>query len=711
MVRSVYITTTEAYSGKSLISLGLTSQLLLQTSRVGVFRPVIEGTADDGRDKNIDLLLSHFSLGIDYEDTFAFYRDEVSSKLIAGEQTEILNTIFEKYKALESLCDFVVCIGSDFASEGHALEFDFNAEVARNLGAPVIIVSGGVGRSVNTIAGVIHATRDAYVERGCEVIGAVANRVDPEIASELLQRLRNDMTGDGMLLSVIPAHKALSSPTMGEVADFLEADILYGGDQLDRLAYHNLVIAMQIPNYLPYLTENSLLITSGDRSDVLVSALQAHQSRNYPQIAGIVLTGGLHPPSTVARLLDGMRPMIPILSTTRDTFETAAKVREVRSYITAESTAKIRLSLRLFEQHMDLDALHGRMSNVLARGMTPRMFLYTLREQARSNKQHIVLPEGIDERILQAAARLRHRDVVDLTLIGEPSEVQALIYRLGLEENLQDVPIIFPPKSPLFPLYVDTLVELRQHKGMNRDMAADLMCDVSYFGTMMVYRGDADGMVSGAMHTTGHTIRPALQFVKTKPGISVVSSVFFMCLEDRVLVYGDCAVNPTPTAEQLAEIAIASADSAITFGIEPLVAMLSYSSGASGEGEEVDKVRRATQLARQLRPDLLIEGPLQYDAAVAADVAAIKMPGSKVAGKATVLIFPDLNTGNNTYKAVQRETGAIAIGPILQGLRKPVNDLSRGCTVEDVINTVIITAIQAQETCDIRLETPALALA
>lgn len=711
MVRSVYITTTEAYSGKSLISLGLTSQLLLQTSRVGVFRPVIEGTADDGRDKNIDLLLSHFSLGIDYEDTFAFYRDEVSSKLIAGEQTEILNTIFEKYKALESLCDFVVCIGSDFASEGHALEFDFNAEVARNLGAPVIIVSGGVGRSVNTIAGVIHATRDAYVERGCEVIGAVANRVDPEIASELLQRLRNDMTGDGMLLSVIPAHKALSSPTMGEVADFLEADILYGGDQLDRLAYHNLVIAMQIPNYLPYLTENSLLITSGDRSDVLVSALQAHQSRNYPQIAGIVLTGGLHPPSTVARLLDGMRPMIPILSTTRDTFETAAKVREVRSYITAESTAKIRLSLRLFEQHMDLDALHGRMSNVLARGMTPRMFLYTLREQARSNKQHIVLPEGIDERILQAAARLRHRDVVDLTLIGEPSEVQALIYRLGLEENLQDVPIIFPPKSPLFPLYVDTLVELRQHKGMNRDMAADLMCDVSYFGTMMVYRGDADGMVSGAMHTTGHTIRPALQFVKTKPGISVVSSVFFMCLEDRVLVYGDCAVNPTPTAEQLAEIAIASADSAITFGIEPLVAMLSYSSGASGEGEEVDKVRRATQLARQLRPDLLIEGPLQYDAAVAADVAAIKMPGSTVAGKATVLIFPDLNTGNNTYKAVQRETGAIAIGPILQGLRKPVNDLSRGCTVEDVINTVIITAIQAQETCDIRLETPALALA
>jgi phosphate acetyltransferase len=342
MVRSLYITTTEAYSGKSLVSLGLTNQILLQTSRVGVFRPVIEGTPDDGHDKNIELLLSYFNLGIDYEDTFAFYRDEVSSRLIAGEQTEVLNTIFEKYKALESLCDFVVCIGSDFAGEGSALEFDFNAEVARNLGAPVIIVSGGVGRNVNTIVGVIHAMRDAYVERGCEVIGAVANRVDSEIAAVLLERLRNEMSGDGMLLSVIPAHKALSSPTMGEVTDYLGAQILYGSEQLDRLAYHNLVIAMQIPNYLPYLTDNSLLITSGDRSDVLVSALQAHLSRNYPQIAGIVLTGGLHPPPTVARLLDGMRPTVPILSTTRDTFETAAKVREVRSYITPDSASKIR---------------------------------------------------------------------------------------------------------------------------------------------------------------------------------------------------------------------------------------------------------------------------------------------------------------------------------------------------------------------------------
>ena len=326
------------------------------------------------------------------------------------------------------------------------------------------------------------------------------------------------------------------------------------------------------------------------------------------------------------------------------------------------------------------------------------MFIYNLIQQAKSDKQHIVLPEGNDERILRASASLRRNDVVDITLLGNPDEIETLIYNLGFTRELGDVPIINPVESEQYEEYAQTLVELRKHKGMNMDMALDQMSDVSYFGTMMVYKGDADGMVSGAAHTTQHTIRPALQFVKTKPGVSVVSSVFFMALSDRVLVYGDCAVNPNPNAEQLAEIAISSAETAEQFGIYPRVAMLSYSSGASGVGEDVEKVREATQIAQKKRPDLMIEGPIQYDAAVALDVAAKKMPESEVAGKATVFIFPDLNTGNNTYKAVQRETGAIAIGPVLQGLNKPVNDLSRGCTVEDVINTVAITAVQAQET-------------
>ena len=311
-------------------------------------------------------------------------------------------------------------------------------------------------------------------------------------------------------------------------------------------------------------------------------------------------------------------------------------------------------------------------------------------------KKHIVLPEGLDERILLAAARLTVLDIVDITLLGSENAIREKIAELGININLEKINIIDPGSSPQFEDYANTYYELRKKKNINLDMATDLMHDVSFFGTMMVYKGHADGMVSGAVNTTQHTIRPALQFIKTKPGVSVVSSVFFMCLDDRVSVFGDCAINPNPTAEQLAEIAISSSDSSADFGIEPKVAMLSYSSGSSGQGADVDKVREATEIVKKLRPKLKIEGPIQYDAAVDIKIGKKKLPNSKVAGEASVLIFPDLNTGNNTYKAVQRETGAIAIGPMLQGLNKPVNDLSRGCTVDDIFNTVIITAIQAQ---------------
>ena len=286
--------------------------------------------------------------------------------------------------------------------------------------------------------------------------------------------------------------------------------------------------------------------------------------------------------------------------------------------------------------------------------------------------------------------------VADLTLLGNPSEIQQKISSLGL--NLAGVNFIDPLTSDLVDIYADTYYQMRRHKGISREMARDTMTDVSYFGTMMVHRGAADGMVSGTIHTTGDTIRPALQIIRTRPGCSIVSSVFLMCLADRVLVYGDCAVNPDPTAEQLADIAVSSAATAQIYGIEPRVAMCSYSTGESGRGKDVDKVREATRLARARRPELKIEGPIQYDAAVDAGVARTKMPDSEVAGRATVFIFPDLNTGNNLYKAVQRSANAVAIGPILQGLNRPVNDLSRGATISDIINTVAITAIQAQAT-------------
>lgn len=696
MTDALYIATIDRYSGKSLVSLGVTELLLRKTNRVGIFRPVI-GTQPDGEpDKNIDLLLRYFDLHQDYDDTYGLSMREAEELIGQERYDEVLDRIIARYKALEQCCEFILCIGSDLVSAAAALEFDFNADVARNLGAPVLLVGSGVDRDVAGMVSTAHATINAYQARGAQVLGMFVNRVVMDNLEELRGALKEELKDEDVIVAVIPAHKTLASPTMKEVAEQLSGEILFGGEHLDTLALDYLVIAMRLDNYLGHLTENALLITPGDRSDVILSALQAHQSNRYPKVAGIVLTGGIKPAPAIARLLEGLTIPVPILSVRTDTFTTATRASSIRSYITADNRPKIDLSLELFEEFVDTAELDARISSIEPSGMTPRMFLYYLMQRAREKKQHIVLPEGNDERILRAAEALLSRDIVDLTLLGRPREVRDLIQELGLDIDLDRVPIIWPEDSEQFDEYAETLLELRRHKGMNLDTARDLMRDVSYFGTMMVYKGAADGMVSGAAHTTQHTILPALQFIKAKPGFSIVSSVFFMCLDDEVLVYGDCAINPNPTAEQLAEIALSSADTARTFGIEPRVAMLSYSSGESGVGEDVERVRTATQIARERRPDLQIVGPIQYDAAVDVSVAAAKMPGSDVAGRATVFVFPDLNTGNNTYKAVQRETGAIAIGPVLQGLKKPINDLSRGATVEDVINTVAITAIQAQ---------------
>lgn len=696
MTDALYIATIDRYSGKSLVSLGVTELLLRKTNRVGIFRPVIGTQTDGERDKNIDLLLRHFDLHQDYEDTYGMPMREAEELIGQERYDQVLDRIIARYKALEECCDFILCIGSDLVSATAALEFDFNADVAKNLGAPVLLVGSGVDRDVAGIVSTAHTTVNAYQARGAQVLGMVVNRVAMDHLEELRGALKEELEDEDVIVAAIPAHEVLASPTMKEVAEQLSGEILFGGEHLDTLAHDYLVIAMRLDNYLGRLTENALLITPGDRSDVILSALQAHQSNRYPKVAGIVLSGGIKPAPAISRLLEGLAIPVPILSVPTDTFGTATRASSLRSYITADNRPKIDLSLELFEEFVDTSELEARISSIEPRGMTPRMFLYYIVQRAKAKKQHIVMPEGNDERILHAAEALLNRDIVDLTLLGRPREVRNMIQELGLDIDLDRVPIIWPDESEQFDEYAESLLELRRHKGMNLDAARDLMRDVSYYGTMMVYKGAADGMVSGAAHTTQHTILPALQFIKAKPGFTVVSSVFFMCLDDEVLVYGDCAVNPNPTAEQLAEIALSSADTAQTFGIEPRVAMLSYSSGESGVGEDVERVRTATQIARERRPDLQIVGPIQYDAAVDASVAAKKMPGSDVAGRATVFVFPDLNTGNNTYKAVQRETGAIAIGPVLQGLKKPINDLSRGATVEDVINTVAITAIQAQ---------------
>jgi phosphate acetyltransferase len=346
------------------------------------------------------------------------------------------------------------------------------------------------------------------------------------------------------------------------------------------------------------------------------------------------------------------------------------------------------------ETHVDTADLLAQLAIPIPTVVTPQMFTHQLLERARADRKRIVLPEGEDDRILKAAGRLLQRNVAELTILGDEQRIRARSAELGVD--LSDAKVLNPQTSELCDQFAEQYAELRRHKGVTVEQARETIHDVSYFGTMLVHNDMVDGMVSGATHTTAHTVRPAFEIIKTLPGITTVSSIFLMCLADRVLAYGDCAIVPDPTSEELADIAISSARTAAQFSIEPRVAMLSYSTGTSGTGADVDKVRAATDLVRQREPDLLVDGPIQYDAAVDPTTAASKMPDSKVAGRATVLIFPDLNTGNNTYKAVQRSAGAIAIGPVLQGLRKPVNDLSRGALIEDIVNTVAITAIQAQ---------------
>ena len=695
MNKAVYIATSEADSGKSIVALGLMRMLLGKTAKVGYFRPIIGDVKEGEKDNHINTVISHFQLDIETEEAFAFTRTEFINKRNDGKEGEIFDKIIEKYKALEEKNDFVLVEGTDFSGEGTAIELDANIEIAKNLGIPAIIVSSGIGKTLDEFVGGLRLAYDSFKEKEVDVIAVIANKVQEKNIEIAKTGLEMSVPAD-VFVGVIPLIESLNSPTIKEIGEAIDAEILFGKENINNQTSSFKVGAMQLRNYLTQLEENCLIIVPGDRADIILGALQANISSNYPTVAGMVLTGGIVPEESIIKLIDGLAQIMPILTVNQGTFAVANKIGAVRSHMYADNKQKIGTSLNTFEKHIDIDKLTEKLITFKNNGITPRMFQYNLVKRARNERKHIVLPEGTDDRIITAAARLVEMDIVDLTVLGDYDKIANNIIRLGLNVDIDKLNIVNPVKSEHYRDFVDTLVELRKKKGITVDMAEDMMGDVSYFGTMMVHKGLADGMVSGAAHTTQHTILPALQFVKTKPGVSVVSSIFFMCLEDRVSVFGDCAINPNPNSEQLAEIAISSADSSMNFGIDPKIAMLSYSSGASGKGADVDIVRRATEIIKEKRPDLKVEGPIQYDAAVDAKIGKSKLPDSEVAGQANILIFPDLNTGNNTYKAVQRETGALAIGPMLQGLNKPVNDLSRGCTIDDIFNTVILTAIQAQ---------------
>jgi phosphate acetyltransferase len=695
MARSIYISSSEPYSGKTLVALGCFEVALRHTKKVALFKPIVRDKETGHKDHNIELILDHHNLNQSYESTYAIQRGEALDLLAHDKFDTFIERVINKYKELEENYDFVICEGTDYIGEGSEFELDLNALIAKNLGIPVLILGQGLGRDIDDILNPIQWAIQSYQDHNCKILGTIINKVEPNRRIELLEKLSLQLTDAAGVLSAIPAEKILSSPTVREVAKQLNAKVLFGENHLDNLIFDFQTVAMRLENYFKFMTDKSLAITPGDRTDILIGALQASMSSKRPNISGIVLTGGLLPSKDTLDVIEGLPNNIPVLSVNEFTYETSISAEKVKPSMSGSDSQKIALSLSLFDKHVESTKFFKKLSDLVDEGMTPKMFLYHLRKIAKGGRRKIVLPEGDDERVLKAIAILQSQNLVDLVVLGDVDAIHNLANAHNIDIDFDKLEIINPQTSELRLKYASEFYELRKHKGVNMDMALDTLTDVSYFGTMMVHNNDAHGMVSGAAHTTQHTIRPALQIIKTSEGSNTVSSVFFMLLEDRVVAYGDCAINPDPNAQQLAEIAISSADTSKKFGIEPKVAMLSYSSGSSGKGADVEKVREATEIVKKLRPDILVEGPIQYDAAVDKEIGQKKLPGSPVAGQATVLVFPDLNTGNNTYKAVQRETGALAVGPVLQGLRKPVNDLSRGCLVEDIVNTVTITAIQS----------------
>ncbi|GAB2779134.1 phosphate acetyltransferase [Nocardioides salsibiostraticola] len=693
MTRSVYVATVEPFTGKSAIALGILELLSRRVERVGVFRPIVRSEASAGeRDYVLDLLVSHEAVTLTYDECAG-----VSYEQVHADPGAAMDEILDRYHRVADQCDVVVVVGSDYTDVVAPAEFAFNARVAANLGAPVVLVLNGFDRSVDQLHTAADLTVAELHAHHASLSAIVVNRVRGVPLEDCVEALSHE----GVPAYALPEQTLLHEPSVASLMAACDGRLI-GGDpeQLHREVSGLVVAAMTLPNVLDRLFEGALVVTPGDRPEIVLGVLNAHASANFPQVAGIVLNGGLELAPQVQRLLEGLSVTLPIVATDLGTHAASAVLTDRRGRLDKNSPRKIATALSLFAEHVDGTELLDLLEVAHASAVTPLMFEHQLLDTAMADPQHIVLPEGSDDRILRAADTLLRRNIVNLTILGDPREVQARTAALGVDLSAAR---ILDPQDPDDPEIAEMrerfAVEYqrqRAHKGIDLERAREVIIDSAYFGTMMVELGLADGMVSGAAHTTAHTIRPALEFVRTVPGVSVVSSVFFMCLSNQVLVYGDCAIIPDPTAEQLADIALASAATAAAFGVEPRVAMLSYSTGSSGSGLDVEKVTQATALVRERAPDLLVEGPIQYDAAIDPGVAQKKLPDSEVAGRATVLIFPDLNTGNNTYKAVQRSAGALAIGPVLQGLRKPVNDLSRGATVRDILNTVAITAIQAQ---------------
>ncbi|MBK3381124.1 phosphate acetyltransferase [Streptomyces sp. DEF147AK] len=688
MARSVYVTGTDRGDGRQVFELGLMELLTRRVDRVGVFRPLVH----DGPDRLFEVLRGRYRLsqdpatahGIDYRRAAGIQAEQGTDALVSQ--------LVDRYLAVARDYEVVLVLGTDYADTQLPDELALNARLANEFGASVLPVVGGRSQSAESVRAEARNAYRAYHALGCDVLALGVNRVAAEDRDVVAQRLGARLP---VPCYVLPDDPALSAPTVRQISRALDGTVLLGDDAgLARDVLDFVFGGATLPTFLHALTPGCLVVAPGDRADLVVGALAAHSS-GTPPIAGVLLTLGERPDPEVLRLAAKVAPGTPVVSVPGNSFPTATRLFTLEGRLDAATPRKAETALGLFEDWVDTAELLDRISVGSTDRVTPMMFEHKLLERARADRRRVVLPEGLEERVLRAADVLLRRSVCDLTLLGPIDAIRKKAADLGVDLGAAE--LIDPQESELRKRFAERYAQLRAHKGVSVELAYDVVADVNYFGTLMVEEGLADGMVSGSAHSTAATIRPAFEIIRTRPDATLVSSVFFMCLADRVLVYGDCAVNPDPNAVELADIAVQSALTGARFGVDPKIAMLSYSTGSSGSGADVEKVREATALARERRPDLLIEGPIQYDAAVEPTVAAAKLPGSEVAGQATVLIFPDLNTGNNTYKAVQRSAGAVAVGPVLQGLRKPVNDLSRGALVQDIVTTVAITAVQAQE--------------
>ena len=692
MTQRVYVTSSEPSTGKSTIAVGLVQALSRRGQRVGVFRPLVRSA--DEIDVMLATLLRHATAEATYAECVG-----VDYREFHDHPADATESVIERAAALESRCDWLVILGSDYTGTEAPTELAENGRLAADLGAvTVLVVNGrshdGEPRSPQEIGAAAQVGLAELLEVHAEVASVIVNRCDPDRVSEAAEQVRG-LVG-GRPTWAIAEDPNLTAPLLSNLLQSVGARLLRGDERaLGRPVYGTIIAAMSLESILPRLAENCLVVVPGDRSEILLGVIAADASQNYPSIAGLLVTAGSPVSPEIEAVISGLASTLPLASCDHDTYSTATRLAATRSMLAADSPEKYAIAEQLFELHVDADALLAALSAPRELPTTPARFEHALAERARARRMRIVLPEGDDDRVLRAAAIAAERGIAEPIVLGDEALIRARARELEL--SLDSVRIMSPTDPDLIDRFSDEYARLRAHKGVTRKSAAQTMTDVSYFGTMMVHLGLADGMVSGALHTTAQTIRPAFEIIKTRPETSIVSSVFLMALADRVLVYGDCAIILEPTPEQLADIAISAAATAEKFGIPARVAMLSYSTSDSGVGERVDAVRRATALLRERAPGLPVVGPIQYDAAIDPTVASVKLPGSEVAGHATVFVFPDLDAGNTTYKAVQRSASALAIGPVLQGLKKPVNDLSRGALVRDIVNTIAITAIQAQD--------------